>query len=311
MKNLVYFIIYLITNSIVAQAVIVSEEIAVWNDSIQIPGTLSYDSSLIKQPLVIFVHGSGKIDRNGNQKATKVKANYIKLLSEELNKNGIAFYRFDKRTSINENYKYQKEKTTINSFKEDVQISIDHFKDDQRFSSLSLIGHSQGSLVALIAVNKHIDKYISLAGLGQSFDNYLIEEYRQANPIYGAITEAHLKELKTTGKIEEVAPFISHILAKPNQDFVLDWIAYDPSEELKKLNIPILILNGTKDLQTKVNQAKKLHDANPKSQLKLIEGMNHVLKTIEKDEDNLKSYSSPDYPLSEELVTLITDFIKD
>lgn len=38
--------------------------------------------------------------------------------------------------------------------------------------------------------------------------------------------------------------------------------------------------------------------------------MNHVLKIIEKDENNFASYSSPDYKLSEELVTTIEAFIK-
>ena len=78
MKTIAYFIIYLITNSLVAQVVMTSEDIAVSNDGIQIPGTLTYNASLKQQPLAIFVHGSGDIDRNGNQKFINTNANYIK-----------------------------------------------------------------------------------------------------------------------------------------------------------------------------------------------------------------------------------------
>ena len=74
--------------------------------------------------------------------------------------------------------------------------------------------------------------------------------------------------------------------------------------------MPILILNGTKDLQVTVEDANNLHNAQPNSELVIIENMNHVLKTIEKDEDNLTSYSSPDFPLSSELISAIENFIK-
>jgi hypothetical protein len=46
------------------------------------------------------------------------------------------------------------------------------------------------------------------------------------------------------------------------------------------------------------------------SQLIIIDQMNHVLKTISQEEDNLKSYYNEEFPLSENLVTAITEFIK-
>ena len=81
-----------------SQSDITSEEFLLKNDSIQLPGTLSYNKTIKQQPLVIFIHGSGNVDRNGNQ-AGMANANYIKQLSEKLNTNGIAFYRYYKRTS--------------------------------------------------------------------------------------------------------------------------------------------------------------------------------------------------------------------
>jgi len=42
----------------------------------------------------------------------------------------------------------------------------------------------------------------------------------------------------------------------------------------------------------------------------LIENMNHVLKHIEKDADNMNSYYSADFSLSEKLITTVVAFIK-
>ena len=88
-------------------------------------------------------------------------------------------------------------------------------------------------------------------------------------------------------------------------------LKFNPSEEIKKIDIPILILSGTKDIQVPIDDAIALHEANPKSKLVLIDNMNHVLKTITKDEDNLISYYSADYPLPSELVTLILEIVKE
>mgnify|MGYP001192110975 FL=1 len=88
-------------------------------------------------------------------------------------------------------------------------------------------------------------------------------------------------------------------------------LKFNPSKEIKKSDIPILILNGTKNIQAPIDDAKALHKANPKSKLGLIDNMNQVLKTITKDKDNLKSYYSADYPLPSELVTLIVEIVKE
>ena len=47
------------------------------------------------------------------------------------------------------------------------QVVIAHFKNDARFTSIILVGHSQGSLLAMTA-SKNADKYISVAGAGEN-----------------------------------------------------------------------------------------------------------------------------------------------
>ncbi|MCF2876285.1 MULTISPECIES: alpha/beta hydrolase family protein [unclassified Tenacibaculum] len=286
-----------------------SEDIIVKNDSIILPGTLTYNEN-IKQPLIIFVPGSGNPDRNGNQPVYNIKPNYIKQLSNELTKNGIAFFRYDKRNVPKENIQHILKKYVFSDLVSDVSTIINHFKDDNRFSEIILIGHSQGSLVAMLAADKNVSKYISLAGLGESMDKTIIRQITSQSTDLGKIATQHLDELKNTGTIKKVNPFLVSLFAKRNHPFLLSYMKYDPTEEIKKVSIPILIINGTKDSQVLVKDAQALHKANTNSKLTIINGMNHVLKHIENDSDNLKSYTSSDFIISPELIKSIVTFAK-
>ncbi|WP_048331336.1 alpha/beta hydrolase [Bizionia psychrotolerans] len=310
MKKINFLIVLLFASQLImAQKLITSEEIMLKNDSIILPGTLTYNKELERQPLVIFIHGSGNVDRNGNQLGL-ANANYIRQLADSLNRRDIAFYRYDKRSSNWLNLRFMMKDLDFVRFADDAKIAINYFKEDRRFSSITLIGHSQGSLVAMLASSEHVDKYVSLAGPADPIDVIMTKQYKIQNDSLGKKAEAHFKELRETGSIEKVDPELAAIFVKPNQGFFKSWMIYNPSEELKKLNMPILILNGDKDLQVFESDAENLHKANPKSKLMIIPNMNHVLKRIDHDEDNEKSYKSPDYPLSEILINTLETFIK-
>ena len=101
MRTIVLFV--LLFPALVFSQEIVSKNLDLSNGKVKLPGTLSYPKTTGEIPLVIFIHGSGNIDRNGNQAGTFVKANYIKTLADSLNTRGIACYRYDKRTATKDN----------------------------------------------------------------------------------------------------------------------------------------------------------------------------------------------------------------
>ena len=308
-------LLILILPSLLMSQKIIEEEISLKNDAISLPGTLSYLSLKEKQPLAIFVHGSGNVDRNGNQNPF-IKANYIAQLADSLTKRGIAFYRYDKRTSNPANLKLAKD-ISIYDFVDDVKLAIKHFSTDKRFKSIHLIGHSQGSLVAMLAANASTKSYISIAGPSESIDKTLISQITKQSVDFGKVAEEHIKELKETDTIVEVNPFLVQLFAPQNQKFIKSWMQLDPKQELKKIKKPILILQGDKDLQVTKSDATNLINAyksannisSTRAQLIIIENMNHVLKTITNSSENQESYTSPDFPLSKKLVNSISTFI--
>lgn len=291
------------------QEQIISEELVLYNDSIQLPGTLTYSSEKNKQPLVIFIQGSGNPDRNGNQLGQGVKANYIKQLRDSLNIKQIAFYSYDKRNVTQSNIPLFVDDFKFEMLVDDALVAINNFKNDSRFNQIVLIGHSQGSLVGMLAYNNVIDKYVSLAGIGEPVDKTIVRQISNQNQQFGLIAKSHFDELKKTGTIDQVNPMLASIFAPANFSFLKSYMAFDPSIEIQKVECPILILNGDKDIQVEISDAENIHHGNPQSQLIIIKNMNHVLKTIEKDSDNLNSYSQENFPLSSELVTSLVEFI--
>ena len=90
----------------------------------------------------------------------------------------------------------------------------------------------------------------------------------------------------------------------------MNWMQYKPQEVIKSLDIPVLIINGTSDLQVSVDEAQLLKSASKTSEIEIIEKMNHVLFIIEGDQlVNSKSYNESSREISEELITSISSFI--
>ena len=86
--------------------------------------------------------------------------------------------------------------------------------------------------------------------------------------------------------------------------------SYDPVEEISKLNIPILIIQGSTDIQIQVSDALILHKAAKNSRLEIIEGMNHVFRQASDNRLlNLQTYGNPELPIDNSMVRLISEFI--
>jgi pimeloyl-ACP methyl ester carboxylesterase len=156
---------------------------------------------------------------------------------------------------------------------------------------------------------ENVDKYISIAGAGETIDKTLVKQVTKQSADFGKLTKEYLKELKETGEIKEVDPNLMSLFSIQNQPFLASWIELNPTKEIKKVKIPTLILNGDKDLQVQITDAEALKKAKPDAKLIIIKNMNHLLKEIQKDEDNLKSYQTADFLISAELIKVITEFI--
>jgi pimeloyl-ACP methyl ester carboxylesterase len=274
----------------------------------EIFGTLTTPEKFNKIPVALIIAGSGPTDRDGNNPV--MKNNSLKMLSVELLKNGIATLRYDKR-GIAESSAAGKSEIDLRfeDYVNDAKEWINLLKRDKRFSKIIVIGHSEGSLIGMIA-GTTADKYVSIAGAGQSADKILKEQLSAQPKIVTDIAFPIIDSLTKGVEVANVDPMLASLFRASVQPYIISWFKYDPQTEIKKLTIPVLILQGTNDIQVSVEDAKRLSNADPKAHLVLIKNMNHIFKIVEGDRQaNIKTYSDPLLPIADELVKSIADFI--
>ncbi|MDR0229392.1 MAG: alpha/beta hydrolase [Flavobacteriaceae bacterium] len=302
MKKLLFTLIIVLTTTLsFAQT-------AVQIDS-EIDGDLYLANKDSKQ-LAIIIAGSGPTDKNGNS-AAGVKANSYKYLAEGLKENGINTFTYNKRMFAQmKNQTINESDIVFEDNVKDLKLVIDYFKKE--YSNIILIGHSEGALVATLATqnNKAVSKLISLQGPGESIDKTLYRQITKQAPFLANTIEDIHKKLKREEKVEDVNPMLMNLYRPAVQPYLISWMRYDPTVEIKKVKQPILILQGDKDLQIQTDQGDNLKEAMPTATLVTLKGMNHVLKTVIRDEENLALYNKSNVPLHVELVPTIVNFIK-
>ena len=279
------------------------------DQSVQTPtgelyGTLTVPILKGTFPVALIIAGSGPTDRNGNN--PQMKNNSLLLLAHELAAQGIASIRYDKRgIGASKDALLSEENLRFENYSEDAKAWAAQLKADPRFDKLIVMGHSEGSLLGLLACEQ-ADVFVSLAGAGRPIDVILKEQLavqlKGKKKLLRAADEG-LSKLKK-GELVEDAPKELFALFRPSiQPYLISWMKYDPAVEISKLKIPVIIIQGTTDLQVQVKDAELLHAASPSSRYILIEGMNHIFKLAPSDrEKNIETYSNPELPLAEELL---------
>jgi pimeloyl-ACP methyl ester carboxylesterase len=263
-----------------------------------------------KANLVILIAGSGPTNRDGNQ--IGLTNNSLKLLAEALASNGIAVYSYDKRIFAQmASGKLDEASLTFDDFIEDAIDVIDYFKNQKKYHSITIAGHSEGALIGLVAANGNANAYISIAGAGRPIDEVLLEQIGKQAPFLKEEVEKNLATLKSGNTFELKNQMLASLFRASVQPYMISWIKYHPQNELKKLQIPSLLINGDKDIQVSVQDAQLLQQAKPDAQLRIIPNMNHVFKEINGDDvENKASYTNPELPICTELTSIITTFIR-
>ena len=274
----------------------------------EVQGTLLSPKGENQPPLAILIAGSGPTDRDGNQ--AQLKNNSLKYLAEGLAQKGIATFRYDKRVIAQINKAtVQEEKMTFEDEVNDALLVVNHFKD--KYKKIILIGHSEGALVGLLVAQKVVvSKFVSISGAGNSSATLIEEQIGKNAPQLKEESQKIISQLRKGELVDNISPYLAPVFRKSVQPYLISWFKYEPAKEIAKLQIPILIVQGTNDLQVEDKEAQLLKEAQPKAQLLFIEGMNHVLKKVKTLEENQQSYLNPDLPISGELVEGIASFIK-
>jgi len=230
------------------------KEYTIKSNGIDLKGTLLIPESGNLKKLVLFVHGSGPNDRD----ETVFDNKPFKDIAESFFANGIASYRFDKRTYANPE-SFTDKSTIDDEVTNDVLNIIKHFKNDTQFSDYEIIvlGHSLGAFVLprIATRSNQISKIILMAGNARPLDVLIQEQFDYLyalNPssemkvekekINQQIAILHSKSFNLTTSKDKLPLGLS----APYWKSILD---YQPLKDIQKVNIPTLIVQGERDYQ--------------------------------------------------------------
>jgi pimeloyl-ACP methyl ester carboxylesterase len=266
---------------------------------------------------VLIIPGSGPTDRDGNS-PLGIRANSYKLLAEALAENGIASVRIDKRGMFGSKAAVADANAVqVRDYVADTGAWVQAARKATGSRCVWIAGHSEGGLVALASAGQpNVCGLILIATAGRPLGTVLREQLR-ANPANAPLlepAERAIAELEAGRRVDVAAmhPALAQGLFNPAvQPYLIDLLRHDPAGLIASAKVPVLIVQGDNDLQVSPADARELHAAQPKAQLRIIEGMNHVLKAAPRDRaGNAATYADPDLPLIEGLASAIAAFVE-
>lgn len=314
MKKILFISILILSYlSIFSQSVVEEEVILTTKNNEKLYGTL-LTSDKSDSSVVLIIPGSGPTDRDGNSLIMNGKNNSLKYLAEDLIEANIPSLRIDKRgVGKSANAMIKEEDLSFETYIGDVVEWGNLLLQDKRFNKIIIAGHSEGSLIGMIAAKKlGATAFISLAGTGMSADSIISKQMEaQPEPLKKEV-ERVLSKLRNSDTVGDVNPMLYSLFRPSVQPYMISWMKYHPTQEISKLDIPVLVVQGNTDIQVSEEDAKMLDGAAKKSTLIVINHMNHVFKSASTDRnENIATYTNPEMlnvpQLAEEIIKFINE----
>ncbi|MBB6612867.1 alpha/beta fold hydrolase [Pontibacter sp. Tf4] len=286
---------------------------------IDLAGTLTMPQGKGPFPAVVLITGSGPQDRDQTIMGHKP----FLVLADHLTRQGFAVLRLDDRGVGKSGGNFAT--ATTDDFTTDIEAAYSYLKNYKGINpkKVGLLGHSEGALVAAkVAANHPTAAFVVLmagsavpgtellvaqneallktAGVPQEtlqkylqlrkaqFDVAATEPdlFKAATAIReleqrakASFTEQEQKQLGLTPQSEQA------IVAQLSSPWMRNFLKYNPAPTLQKLKMPVLALNGTKDLQVPYQQnlpatEKALKAAGNKNySIKELPNLNHLFQT--------------------------------
>ena len=280
----------------------------------QLAGTLELPAGADKPRVALLIAGSGPTDRDGNSSMIPGRNDSLKLLAAGLADAGIATVRYDKR-GIGGSHGAGSAESALRfeMFVDDAAAWIARLKADPRFASVAVIGHSEGSLIGMLAARQaDAAAFVSIAGIADGASTLMRKQLEgKLPPELEKESERILVSLESGVVVDPVPPALATLFRPSVQPYLISWFKYVPAQRIAELTMPVLVVQGNTDIQVDVVQANRLHGARPGAKLEITPGMNHVFKHVRAvPELQVASYGDPSLPVSPLLVKSIADFLQ-
>lgn len=307
--------------------------------NVHLAGTYSVPQGEGPFPAVVLVSGTGPNTRDEDVEGHKV----FQVLADDLNRKGIAVIRYDKRGAGKSTGDYSM--ATTADFTEDAEAALNWLaqQSEVRPQSIGIIGHSEGGIVApAVAIrNTKAAFVVMIAGPGLRGDKLFLLQSALVSASYGvpqeyiarrqAFDEQLYAAALSTPDLALARKRVQTVVNEGLQDKVIDaeqagslpgstttpwmlsFLAYDPAVALAKVRQPILVLNGTLDLQVSAKEnlaaIRQALKKNRLADIRELPGLNHILQTAKTGSP--AEYGDIDETVAPSALALITAWVKD
>jgi pimeloyl-ACP methyl ester carboxylesterase len=262
-----------------------SEEAEFRNGEQKLAGTLTIPKTgAAPFPAAVIISGSGSQDRDGT-----AVADLYRLIAERLSSNGVAVLRVDDRGAGRSS---MPEKTTsyrdlINDSRAAFEYLLTRREVDK--NRVALVGHSEGAETASIiaAEDGRIAAVVLLAGSSRPVDRVIVEQALFQLALVGPVDPSDRMKLPAVSR--QLADIFEQLKANPrpasSADDKLAWFrehaASDPLAIVRRVRVPVLILNGERDALVLPYHAVELARAlaesgNKRATLRIFPNLTHL-----------------------------------
>ncbi len=311
------------------------EENVTIQSNVTLRGTLTIPMSVDaatdnpQYPAVLFLSGSGRIDRNENNPSLRL--NIFNNLADMITNLGIVTLRYDKRGVGESTGEYLK--AGLWDLVDDAEQALLFLKQHEQVDpdKVFIIGHSEGAIIGAALADKYLLMgLVMLSGTAESLKDTMIrqnekvfKEMENLPGFKGLINRLLRVSVKGRKDMEETHKKIlestTHTLElrgkKINAKWMREHFKYNVVQSLQRITIPTLAISGSKDVQVPPDHAKEIANTvvGP-SEWYVIEGMNHILREARESGSMMtlqKEYKeTANQPLHTELITILSGWLK-
>lgn len=268
-------------------------------------------------PLVVLVAGSGPTDRDGNNYNVPGKTDALKLLAEGLAVRGIASFRYDKRGS-GQAYRYESHDQQVSFARHasDLVAIFEKLQKEVGISRLVVAAMNEGAWISALAINKasrqglFVDGFAVLDASGKRPLDILRENLTELDEALRQEAESIVQAILEGSSYQEPSETLRDFFSPQKREWLYSWLSMDPAREIAAIKAPLVLARGEMDEQVPEDEFQLLMALRPNAVVRVIPGMNYMLKKIATEEENYDSFTNPQYPIPAELFELLESLAK-
>jgi hypothetical protein len=317
----------------------VEEDVTFQNDSagLTLAGTLTRPEGEGPHPAVVLLSGSGPQNRNSEVANHKL----FHVLADHLTRQGLAVLRYDERGVGESEGTF--DDATSEDFADDAAAAVRFLHEHTAIDAneVGLLGISEGGYVAPMVHTQRepVDFLVLMAGPSVPGHEILVKQWAKIAAAQGASSSAIdsvkqvqrrvVEVLRTASDSATIADRLRPMLAKQgaNDEQIQSQLAqvttpwfrffvrYDPAPTLRQVDVPVLALYGSKDLQVPPSQnAEPMRSALADSPsddvtVRVLDGLNHLFQPAETGRPS--RYAQIDTTMAPQALETVSTWIRE